>query len=131
MKNTLEIALTKCFICGEDSDIFMNTRLSPTAAKKVEALHGKVVTKAPCTKCEGWMKAGIIILEVDEAKTDDRENPYRTGSLWVVTDEYISRILNDSNLRNYVLKSRMAYLPIEVTTMLGLGRATNGRCDEV
>jgi len=85
-------ALTKCFLCGEDNEIVINTRLTKEDAKEVKGLHGKVINKEPCPKCKKYMKQGIIIIAVDPEKTEDLNNPYRTGGWWVVKDDFIEHV---------------------------------------
>ena len=56
MKPKLEVALTKCFYCGEDDRIVMNKMLTDRYANAVKEMHGKIVDTEPCQKCADFMK---------------------------------------------------------------------------
>ena len=128
MEDILGVALTKkqCFICMKiyDGDIVMNTKLTKPLAKKVKEMHGKVteIMDKPCDECAGHMKKGIVIVSVQEGS--DRNNPHRTGGFWVVTDDYIKRILSDeqgmTEMREAVLKTRMLFMEHEACEKMGL-----------
>lgn len=129
-KDSLGVALTKelCPACLKEMNgaIVMNTRLSIPQARKVEELHGKVVGIADhfCEECDGYAKQGIIIVTIDESKTEDRKNPWRTGGFFVVTDSYIERLMDDSPaLLEQTLEKRMCYMPHEVAEGIGLFEA--------
>ena len=86
----LGVALVKyvCPICGkineDDSAIVMNKRLTKSEAKKVEAMNGQVVgfSDKPCKECQSCIdKGAFMIIGVDADKTDDMQNPYRSGHL--------------------------------------------------
>jgi len=86
------VALTKCFYCNEDSDIVLNTRLTKHMAEKVEGMHGKVINKNPCSKCEGYMKQGIIVISIDGEKSKgDMDNPYRMGGFYVMSADGVRK----------------------------------------
>jgi hypothetical protein len=104
-ENKLGVALVKraCKLCGklENSEILLNSRLSESEAKKVENLHQKVIgyLDSPCKECQELMKKGFLIIEVDEEKTDDKTNPYKTGRQFVVRPEFIERTFGKDYLR--------------------------------
>lgn len=99
-KNEIGVALVKeaCPICGaaHDGPIVMNRTLSEHRAKKVEALHGKVVgyMDKPCDDCQKLMDQGFLLIGVIEEKTDDKSNPWRSGHQWVVTHDYANRLFD-------------------------------------
>lgn len=104
-----EVALLKCFFCGDDSEIVLNTRLTPRDAANVRAMHQKVAHMEPCNKCKDLMKQGVILLTIDVKKSDPNwnrppsgderknwmPNPYRTGGFFVLTDNGIRRAIQD------------------------------------
>jgi hypothetical protein len=86
----LGVALVKyiCPICGnineEASAIVMNSRLSRPMAEKVEAMNGQVVgfSEKPCKECQKYIDQGaFFVIGCDVDKTDDMNNPYRSGHL--------------------------------------------------
>ena len=130
MEKKLETALTKCFYCGKDDRIVMNSTLTPYHANKVKDMHGKVIDKAPCNDCEGYMKDGIIMIGVRDGESGD--NPYRTGVFCVLSESYVKRITEQHlELQEQVLKSRMFYMEEKVYTELGiLKQIKKGKNDE-
>jgi hypothetical protein len=107
-------AVPKCFFCNRDKkEIILFGRMKDD----VEAPHGKVIDKEPCAECKKWMEQGIILISVRDGEEGD--NPYRTGRWVVVKDEAIKRF-NPPEFVEEVLKKRIAFVPDQVWTMLGL-----------
>ncbi|MBC8321227.1 MAG: hypothetical protein H8E34_10940 [Bacteroidetes bacterium] len=76
------VALTKCFVCNESSDILLATKYYHTKdgeepVKDLSDYDGKVITKEPCQKCKDLMKQGIILISAKDGESGD--NPFRTG----------------------------------------------------
>ncbi len=119
--STVGIALTKCFYCGEDDRILINSRLTTYQAKKVEEARGKVIDREPCSKCQEYMKNGVIVITIDEGKSrGDMTNPYRMGFFGVMTDAAITRMITDEDILNQVLKDRVLWLEHSVAVDMGL-----------
>ena len=124
--DNLEIALVKeaCLACGTliDGPIIMNSKLSSEEAAKVKELHGQCIgySKELCNKCKEYCDLGLLIIEIDEEKSEPN-NPYRTGSLWVIG--------NDSDLAKHLLTTnfiinkggcKFVFIDKEVTKQIGL-----------
>ena len=100
----LGTALVKrlCPVClkEQDSEILMNTVLTEKNAKNVEKLHGKVVgfLDDGCDECKEKLppEKGTWFIVVDSEKTTDRNNPYRTGSIFGISKEYATKVGIDS-----------------------------------
>ena len=131
MENDIfEVALTKCFICGKDGNIVMNTRLTKHYADKVKEMHGKVINKHPCNKCQEYMEQGIIVISVDEEKSNgDLDNPYRTGGWWVLNENFIKEIIKKEFL-DQVLKVRMMFMEHQICEDLGMFKMTKEQTNE-
>jgi len=129
------VALTNCFYCLEGSDILINSRLTPTAANHVRKFHGKVCSMEPCSKCRDYMKDNIILLTIDESKSDEGwqtppqdpdkrrhwiPNPYRAGGFVVVRPDFIERVFNPPELVQQILKYRWSFIEHEAAIQLGL-----------
>lgn len=112
----LGIALTKCYFCGKDDKIVMNTRLTGYFAKKVEEMNGKVIDKEPCNECKEFMKQGVILISV---KDDDPE--YRTGGWCVIKDEGIKRIFPKEQAEQ-LLKMRAGFIADSLWDAIGIPR---------
>ena len=100
----LGTALVKrlCPVClkEQDSEILLNKVLTEKNAKEVEKLHGKVIGFSDdcCDECKEKLppEKGTWFIVVDVEKTDDRNNPYRTGSIFGVSKEYATKVGIDS-----------------------------------
>src|SRR5947208_1408802 len=102
------VALTRCFFCNGDAEILMNMRLTPGCAAKVRDADKKVINMQPCNQCKEYMAAGVILITIDDEKSergwnrpppgeDGRgfmPNPYRTGGFFVLRDEAVRRIFD-------------------------------------
>jgi len=131
MKPELGVALTKCYFCGKDDTIVMNTKLTEKMAKKVEGMHGKVINMDPCPECKGYMEKGIILLTIDEDKSepgwneDSMPNPYRTGGFFVLKDEACERFMSP-DMFEWAKKNRFLFIEHEAAKALGLFNAEGG-----
>lgn len=130
--------LTCCFFCGKESGVALLGHLPDFKARKnlgediAKTLSGPVddreaprrliLDREPCDECKGWMEQGIILISVDEAKTVDRQNPYRTGGFVVLKEEAVRKIFSPPELVENICKTRMAYMPDETWDKLGLPR---------
>lgn len=112
----LGIALTKCYFCGKDDKIVMNTRLTTYFANKVEKMNGKVIDKEPCDECKKLMKMGVMLISV---KDDDPE--YRTGSIAVIKDEAIKKIFQKEE-EETLLKMRCGFISDSLWDAIGIPR---------
>jgi len=121
---TFEVALTKCYFCSEDADIVINRRLTKKAAKQVAEMHGKVISREPCSKCKKYMEQGVIVITFDDSKTppnpESTDDLYRDGGFYVLKDEAIERLADwpefNEKAKSALLKAledRVIFLPGE------------------
>lgn len=121
----LGVALTKCFFCGEDDKIVLNTRLTKKHAESVEEMHGKVLDMEPCPKCKGFMDQGIILMTFDPEKSDKdwnkakMPNPYRTGGFFVVKEEACEKFMSPDMFK-YAQEHRWMFIEHQAAIDLGL-----------
>jgi hypothetical protein len=75
--------------------IMMDTRLRTTTPLH-DAVHGKAVgySKHLCDKHKAEIGTGIYLIEVDKAKSDSMENPYRTGRIVGISRDAFERWFN-------------------------------------
>lgn len=137
-KHGVNPMLTNCYYCNKPSGVALIGRAHPTVKEALlkagapvgpdgEAPHrGVVFDKDPCTKCREFMDQGVILISVDEGKTDDTENPYRTGGWVVVSTDFIERVFSPPELVEQVLDMRMAWVPDDAWDMLRLPRGEKG-----
>lgn len=127
----IEVALTKCYFCQNDSDIIINTKPTPYMANQVESMHQKTVSMDPCRECAEFMKQGVILIAIDEDKSGPdwnnwgMPNPYRTGGWWVVRDDFVHRVFDEAAAK-YVCKHRFAFVSQDAAEMVGLSPSTSG-----
>ena len=57
-KSKLEVAVVKCFFCGRDKGLVMNTRLTEKDAKAIREAHNHAIDYEPCDECKKWMEQG-------------------------------------------------------------------------
>jgi hypothetical protein len=114
-ESKIGVALTKCFFCGENDRIVINTRLTERHAEAVDNMDGKVIDHEPCQKCKDLMKKGVMFISVKDGESGD--NPYRTGKICVIVDDAIRRMLKDPS---EVLRKRMAFIEETLWQRLGL-----------
>ena len=121
-EDTLGIALVHelCRVCGKPTNehIIMNQRLTEKNAKDIESLHKKAIgySDEPCDECSELMTKGFIFIEYDERLTTDKNNPYRTGNMWVVTFESAQKL--DMSTETYV--NGYAMIDIDTAKKIGL-----------
>lgn len=91
----LEVVLAKelCPICGKEMDgpIIMNSVLTPSAAKKVKNLDGKVIgfSENACEECTKYKDEVVYLIGMDPSQSDTKslEGIYRTGDIIGVKKE--------------------------------------------
>ena len=112
-------ALEVCFYCQKERGVVLFGRLKGDA----EAPRTVVLNKEPCDNCKELMGRGIILISVDESKSDDSQNPWRTGG-WVVVHERALRRwgIKSAELLETICKQRVAFLPDDVWDKIGLPR---------
>lgn len=130
-KRGVNPGMMNCFFCNEPKGIILWGKLTAKQKKHLqesgikeridgEAPHHLVIDKDPCDKCKGYMEQGVILISVDEAKTDDPDNPYRTGNWCVIKDEAIRRMVQPEELAEHILEKRVAFVPDDAWAALSL-----------
>lgn len=116
-KHGFNPSIETCFLCGKDKGVvlFGQMKNDSEAPKKV------CLNYEPCTECKGLMEKGIILISVDEHKSTDMKNPYRTGGWVVVKESVISEFFNESASKE-VLNKRVCFFSDEVWDKLKLLR---------
>lgn len=88
------VGMVLCCICHEPFEILLNRQLKPTLYRET-IIPGEV-----CDKCRNtYLKEGVMLINPD------------TGSLAVVKDEDLERILNDRKMIESGLKKRVMFAP--------------------
>lgn len=127
------VALTKCFYCMQGDRILLARRYN----QKGEPVHdlapynGMVVDMDPCRECADYMKKGIILIGIDEEKSDPNwnvppmppnknwiPNPWRSGAFVVLTEEAFERIFQGEAAK-FGPKHRWTFVEHEVLKRIG------------
>lgn len=118
-KHGVNPTLVICFYCNkENGELALLGQLPGDA----EAPRKAAIDQVPCGACKKLMEMGVILISVDEAKTEDQRNPYRTGGWVVVRDEFIGRLISNEELRADILKKRVSFITNEIWNAVGLPR---------
>lgn len=89
-KHGVNPAIPLCFFCLKPK----NEIILPGKMKNdMEAPRNAVWDMRPCDECKGFMAKGIILISVDESKSADHKNPYRSGGWCVVKEELVKQAL--------------------------------------
>lgn len=131
--------LENCFFCNEPKGVIlygkignrMKEALWKAGAQSVggEAPRGVILDQEPCSKCKEWMEKGIIFISVDEERSEDLQNPYRTGGWVVMSEDWVKRTFEPGELIDTVLKKRVAFMPDDAWDALGLPRGGEEQAD--
>lgn len=118
-------SLDQCFYCLGDKGVVLFGKLKQQTKEALGAHDGRAphkicLDREPCDECKEHMAQGVVLISVDEARSTDMKNPYRTGGWCVVTDDMIERLIEPAELREAILRQRVAFLPDEAWEMLGL-----------
>lgn len=115
-KHGVNPSLTTCFYCGEPIGVALLGRIKDDA----EAPRRICLDTEPCDDCKKHMAHGVILISVRDGESGP--DPYRTGCFCVVTEDAISRWVNDAALLASILEKRVAFLPDETWDAIGLPR---------
>ena len=112
------IALVKraCRICSntEDAEILIAKKYyKGEPVKDLKSYHGQVIgfiESGMCKECKEKYKDKIVFIEIDESKSEDKNNPYRTGQvIEIKIDSKFGKHLISNNL----VKNNIAYITQE------------------
>jgi len=126
-KHGVNPSIQQCFVCMKDMGVVLfgkiNTgRSSKPADRDPRAPYKVCLDQEPCDECKKHMETGIILISADEKKSDDLQNPYRTGGWVVVKEAAVRRFMKPGEALDAVLKKRMAFVTDETWDALGLPR---------
>ncbi len=100
-ENGVETKTPVCFCCGD-----------------AESPRSAVLGRYLCGKCQELMTRYVILIRVRDGESG--ENPFRSGRMCVVTDNYIRKHIKPRSLCDEVLRKRTSFVPDSAWTMLGL-----------
>lgn len=119
-KHGVNPSVEQCFYCMKDVGVILFGKMKEDKEAPRQVCLGP--NSEPCTECKEWMEQGVILVSVDEEKSDDPENPWRTGGWIVVVDKAIRDMVQPEELAETILEQRFAFVPDTAWEMLGLPR---------
>lgn len=115
-----EAALIRCFFCGKDKGLVLNTQLTAKAAELVRECNGKAIDLEPCDDCKELMKQGVMLFEIEAVPANPSQLPERTGRMAVVKDSAFDNF-PDEDFKKQVLERRFGFIQKELWDVMGLG----------
>jgi hypothetical protein len=124
------VALCRCFYCHEPNEILLARRYRPNGepVHDLSKYNNAVISLDPCQKCQDYMRRGVILITIDDTKSDANwqhvedggiPNPWRSGGFFVVSEDFVKRVFKAPML-DLVLKVRWAFLEHVAAEQLGL-----------
>lgn len=120
-EKNFEVALIKCWFCGKDKGLIMNSRLTKKDAQQVREANGRAIDLEPCDKCKELMKQGVMLFEIVKVPNNPQDMPERTGRMAVVRDSAFENF-PDKDFAKQVLKRRFGFIQREFWDNMGLGQ---------
>ncbi|MBU2177725.1 MAG: hypothetical protein KJ556_21745 [Gammaproteobacteria bacterium] len=116
----LNPTIPTCFYCGGEKDelILLGAASKKITGQEQAPMRGLVFDKAPCDQCKKHMEQGVILIGIDESRTHDKENPWRTGHFLVVSEAWVRRCVSSDELRDNILKQRVVFVPGEMAEQM-------------
>lgn len=101
-----------CFYCGKDkNEIVLLGKLPKDKKAPMRCLLDYI----PCPECQKEMDNGITLIETTKTPVMNGQPPiarneYPTGKWAVVSEDYIRNNIKSDEMRNNILKKKMAFL---------------------
>ncbi|MFZ1491176.1 MAG: hypothetical protein WAS51_14655 [Ilumatobacteraceae bacterium] len=118
-----------CYFCGDETGSIVMPGLiqqkdrfgRAVPGTDIEAPRKAVWNRNPCPRCADLMKQGIVLISVDKEPRPGKEKdePYRTGRMCVVSEDFIRRAIDKTTAESLV-KRRWSYVPDDAWALLGL-----------
>lgn len=121
-KHGVNPSIGLCFFCQKAKEVLLFGRMKEDA----QAPHAVVTNMEPCSECADLMKQGIILISANPFMTDDKANPWRSGSWCVVRVEAVERWKEagmDEAVVDSILEHRFGFIEDAVWDLIGLPRA--------
>lgn len=108
-----------CPCCGkkdeEQSEIVLHTRFGD-----LSEIHNKITGFGHlCKQCQELTAKAIACVVVDSSKSDDMKNPYRTGNLFGLSEEWCNKCFKEPMAKE-VITRRMFYMDYKDAIAIGL-----------
>ena len=109
-----------CVICAKEMNeqIVVNQELSERNAAEIKSMHNKAIgySEEPCDECKEFMTKGFVLIGYDSKLTTEKNNPYRTGNIWVITFDAAEKL----GINKDTMEIGYSLIDIETAQNLGL-----------
>ena len=69
------------------------------------------------------MKQGVWVIETLDGE-EGKKDPYRTGNMWLITEEAVGRMVSGEAILQQILTQRVMYVEETVARKMGLNKET-------
>lgn len=116
-KSKFEVAVVKCFFCGKDKGLVMNTKLTEKDANNIREMHNHAIDYEPCDECKKYMEQGIMLASVRDGESGN--NHYRTGKIVVIKEDCAKQMFHPEFF-DKIKKTRFCFIEDNSWQKLGL-----------
>ena len=121
-----------CFYCGkEKNEIALLGKIGDgRKGEDIEAPKNAILDYEPCDECKSNMEKGVTIIGVETYPIHDGQPAiakglYPTGAWCVTTDDFITRMVNDENMKDDILKRRKCFMEDALVRQIMEGAKAN------
>lgn len=117
--NYVAVTYKACPICGkkdeEQSEVLLHRRFGD-----ISKLHNQINGYGhPCKECKEMTDKAILFIVIDEDKSENIQDPYRTGEMYGMSEEYVNRVITEPLLEQ-ILRVRFTYIDWKTAKYIGL-----------
>ena len=119
-KNPVAIVHKVCPVCGkqddEQSELLIHKRFGDLSKVNNKAIgYGTF-----CKTCKEGAEKAVFMVVCDLTKSEDHQNPYRTGEVFGMSEDWVTRVITPEDLRDHMLKVRMSFIDYKDAKTIGL-----------
>lgn len=120
-KDNKFVALTykACPCCGKKDDDQSEILIHQRFGDLSEIDHKITGFGNFCKECQEITTKAVACVVVDQSKSEDIQNPYRTGNIFGLSEEWANRALSGKMLAD-VLRKRMFFMDYKDAIEMGL-----------
>lgn len=102
-----------CSLCAAEEDTLKLLSISSLTEEEIKSGLVAEYMSEPCKSCERLMRKGFLLIGIDPSKSDDPENPWRSGHQWVIPHERAAQVFGTSP------NNHAAFIDIDLAEEMG------------